>query len=88
LVVSSEPLPGTGEPTPPTPSLMLLQNVDDGFVPARRLWNQHAYTPWVSSELGKIPVGTVAGSSLDAFRTNARLDENPACIPPLPSGSN
>jgi hypothetical protein len=85
LVVSSEPLAGAG---PQTPSLMLLQNVDDGFVPARRLWNQHAYTPWSATELGKIPVGTVANSSLDAFRTNARLVDDEACIPPLPAGSN
>jgi hypothetical protein len=88
LVVSSEPLAETGEAPPQTPSLMLLQNVDDGFVPARRLWNQHAYTPWSSSELGIIPAGTFEGSSLDAFRTNARIVEGLACIPALPAGSN
>lgn len=86
LVVSSEPLAGTGGPQ--TPSLMLLENADDGFVPARRLWNQHAYTPRSAGELGIIPAGTFANSSLDAFRTNAPLGDDLACIPALPAGSN
>jgi hypothetical protein len=88
LVVSSEPLAAAGESPPQTPSLMLLENADDGFVPARRLWNQHAYTPWSASELGIIPAGTFEAASLDAFRTNARLGESLACIPALPPGSD
>ncbi|MFV8752494.1 FG-GAP repeat domain-containing protein [Nannocystaceae bacterium ST9] len=90
LVVSSEPVQpamGTGDPAPQTPSLMLLQNLDDAFAPARRLWNQHAYTSGASNELGQVPSSM---STPLAFRTNAPLAESASagCIPALPAGSN
>ncbi len=88
LIVSSEPLADSGRsmPTPATPSLMLLQNGDDGFASARRVWNQHTYTSQGSSELGRVPSGLT--SSPKAFRSNSPLAYSPGCIPVGPLGSN
>lgn len=85
LVVSSEPL-GDAEVQTQTPSLVLLQNSDDAFAPARRLWNQHAYTASGATELGAS--STIEWSTPTGFRTNTRLAVSPACIPALPAGSN
>jgi hypothetical protein len=73
VVVSSEPLAGDqGEGSEPTPSVMVLQNADDRFAPARRIWNQHTYHGTNIGEDGHVPRREpshwLAGAG---FRTNA-----------------
>lgn len=86
LVASSEPLATLAEPPAPTPTLMLIENLGDDFAGARRIWNQHAYTSGIGTELG-IPV-FMAGEPTSGFRTNARLAGSPACIPNTLDGSD
>ena len=83
VIVSSEPVAGP-DPLMLTPSLVVLENVDDGFAPTRRVWNQHTYHHSGVSELGRIPAPAegVRASVDDGFRVNHRMQGAEECIPP------
>gem|GEM_PF-2225718 len=80
LVASSLPLDGPGEL--PTPTLMLLGAEMGGFVPSRRVWNQHGYHYGNISEVSRVPTHEVHDwDSVTSFRANRRLDPGERCIP-------
>ncbi len=82
VMVSSEPLPDTGEATPQTPTLTVLENLDDGLVSTRRLWNQHTYHHSNLAEDGSVPIGeTPHWLSDNGFRTNVWSKASDSCIP-------
>ncbi|PRP97485.1 FG-GAP repeat protein [Enhygromyxa salina] len=86
LVVSSEPVAGD-DPIDANPTLVLLENADDRFVPTRRIWNQHTYHQSNVTEDGRIPAfETPHWKSDNGFRANRRAYPSDQCIPtPLES---
>lgn len=70
ILVSSEPLGGDSD-VAARPSVMLIQNVDDGFAPTRRIWNQHAYHGTNIREDGRVPAEQPPHwQQSNGFRTN------------------
>ncbi|HLT38556.1 MAG TPA: hypothetical protein VK034_19850 [Enhygromyxa sp.] len=83
IVVGSEPLGGDDGITA-RPSVLLIQNLDDGFAPTRRIWNQHAYHGTNIREDGRVPAQQPPHWLQDNnFRTNsAPLYTGDLCQPP------
>ncbi len=68
------------------PALQAIRDVDDRWIQARRIWNQHAY--WVTNvrEDATIPpVPEPNWRSLNTFRTNAQIENGGLCMP-IPQG--
>jgi hypothetical protein len=83
VITSSEPVEGDPEPMMPSPTLLVLANVDDGFAPARRVWNQHTYHHSNVREDGGVPVAEAPHwLSENTFRANSHIKSGDSCIPP------
>ncbi len=71
IVVGSEPIGGDSEMIMRA-SVLLVENVDDGFAPTRRIWNQHAYHRSNIREDARVPTEqTPHWLDANSFRTNS-----------------
>jgi hypothetical protein len=78
LVVSNEGLFGGGA----QPLLQAIRDVDDRWIQARRIWNQHTYHVTNVREDGTIPqVEPHHWERLNTFRTNAQIEGGVVCMP-------
>ncbi|MEM9460423.1 MAG: VCBS repeat-containing protein [Myxococcota bacterium] len=67
------------------PTLQVTADLDDRWIQARRIWNQHAYHVTNVREDGTIPqFEPPSWSSLNTFRTNAQIEGGGLCVPPPP----
>ncbi len=67
----------------PSPTVQVIRDVDDRWIQARRIWNQHTYHVTNVREDGTIPaVEPKSWSQLNTFRTNAQIEGGGLCIPP------
>ena len=65
-----------------TPLLQVIQDVDDRWIQARRIWNQHAYHVTNIREDGTLPSPPVNNwETLNTFRTNAQIEGGTVCVP-------
>jgi hypothetical protein len=81
VVVSSEPV--AGDPLAVTPTVLVLENADDRFAPARRVWNQHTYHDSNVTELGRVPTYELPHwLASNGFRANREPKASFECIPP------
>ena len=79
VVVSNEPIFGGGGTAPP---VQVIRDVDDRWIQARRIWNQHTYHVTNVREDGTIPqFEPPSWESLNTFRTNAQIEGGGVCIP-------
>jgi hypothetical protein len=66
------------------PALQVIRDVEDRWVPARRIWNQHTYHVTNVREDGTIPaVEPRHWELLDTFRTQAQIEAGGVCQPPV-----
>ena len=80
LVVSNEGW--FGEQT--APALQVIRDVEDRWIPARRIWNQHTYHVTNVREDGTIPaVEPRHWELLNTFRTQAQIEAGGVCQPPV-----
>jgi hypothetical protein len=81
LVVSNETIDGMDDGAP---ALQAIRDVDDRWIPARRIWNQHQYHVTNVREDGTIPqVQQKHWLNLNTFRTQAQIGEGGLCKPPV-----
>ncbi len=67
---------------PPAPTLMVLGEVNDRWVQARRIWNQHTYHVSNVTEDGQLPTPERPHwLTTNTFRTNAQLEGGVVCVP-------
>jgi hypothetical protein len=67
------------------PVIQAIRDVEDRWIQARRIWNQHAYHVTNVREDGTIPqFEPPAWESLNTFRTNAQIEGGGICLPPPP----
>jgi hypothetical protein len=79
IVVVSQPTGATMSPT-----VQVFEDAEKRWIPARRIWNQHAYHVTNVREDGTIPrVLPKSWLMLNTFRTNGQIDGVRACLPPL-----
>ena len=66
------------------PTLRVIKDAQDRWIPARRIWNQHAYHVTNVREDGTIPaVQAPHWERLNTFRTQAQITAGgAACLPP------
>jgi len=66
------------------PTLRVFGDATDGWVSARRIWNQHSYHVTNVKEDGTIPhIQKPNWQGLNTFRAQAQLaDDGGACLPP------
>ncbi len=75
---------GFGGQTAPT--VQVFRDIEDRWIQARRIWNQHSYHVTNVREDGTIPSPEPAHwSDLNTFRTNAQIENGGVCKP-LPPG--
>ncbi|MCH9681622.1 MAG: VCBS repeat-containing protein [Deltaproteobacteria bacterium] len=80
LVVSNEG--HMGNQTAPT--LQVIRDVRDRWIPARRIWNQHTYHVTNVREDGTVPmVEPRHWELLNTFRTQAQIESGGICQPPV-----
>jgi hypothetical protein len=66
--------------------IQAIRDVDDRWIQARRIWNQHAYYVTNVREDGTIPQVPVNNwETLNTYRTNAQIEGGKLCQPP-PAG--
>ena len=71
-----------GEQT--APALQVVRDVEDRWIPARRIWNQHTYHVTNVREDGTIPaVEPRHWELLNTFRTQAQIEAGGVCQPPV-----
>jgi hypothetical protein len=71
-----------GEQTAPT--VQVIRDAEDRWIPARRIWNQHTYHVTNVREDGTLPLNELPHyASLNTFRTQAQIGEHGVCEPPL-----
>ena len=64
----------------------VIRDVDDRWIQARRIWNQHTYHVTNVREDGTIPQFEPPHHvGLNTFRTNAQIEDGGVCKPP-PAG--
>ncbi|MEM6992178.1 MAG: VCBS repeat-containing protein [Myxococcota bacterium] len=64
------------------PAVQVVRDVQDRWIQARRVWNQHTYHVTNVHEDGTIPtVETPAWDGLNTFRTNAQIENGIVCEP-------
>jgi hypothetical protein len=64
------------------PALQVIRDVQDRWIPARRIWNQHTYHVTNVREDGTIPaVEPRNWEHLNTFRTQAQIDGGSLCQP-------
>ncbi len=69
-----------GEQTSPT--LQVIRDVQDRWIPARRIWNQHTYHVTNVHEDGRIPqFEQPSWKQLNTFRTQAQISPGGVCKP-------
>lgn len=77
VVVSND---GFGGQTAPT--VQVVRDGEDRWVPARRIWNQHGYHVTNVRENGTIPKHEQPHwKTLNTFRTQAQIQDGTPCIP-------
>ncbi len=66
------------------PTLRVIKDAQDRWIPARRIWNQHAYHVTNVREDGTIPAAQAPSwERLNTFRTQAQITAGgAACLPP------
>jgi hypothetical protein len=80
VVVSNEPINGGGGVLPPP--VQVIRDVEDRWIQARRIWNQHTYHVTNVREDGTIPqVEPHHWELLNTFRTNAQIEGGGLCMP-------
>ncbi|MDC0675969.1 VCBS repeat-containing protein [Nannocystis sp. ncelm1] len=79
VVVSNQALDGS----PPSPTVQVIRDVEDRWIQARRIWNQHTYHVTNVREDGTIPAGEPKHwQLLNTFRTQAQIEGGAVCDPP------
>jgi len=69
-----------------SPTVQVIRDVEDRWIQARRIWNQHTYHVTNVREDGTIPQHEQPHHSLlNTFRTNAQIEDGGVCKPP-PAG--
>jgi len=67
------------------PTLQVTADVEDRWIQARRIWNQHAYHVTNVREDGTIPMFEAPSwEQLNTFRTNAQIEGGGLCVPDPP----
>ena len=67
------------------PTIQAVRDVEDRWIQARRIWNQHAYHVTNVREDGTIPaMQPKSWLGLNTFRTNAQIEGGGICLPPPP----
>jgi hypothetical protein len=67
------------------PTLQVTADVQDRWIQARRIWNQHAYHVTNVREDGTIPqFEPPHWEALNTFRTQAQIEGGGVCLPPPP----
>jgi hypothetical protein len=67
------------------PVIQAIRDVEDRWIQARRIWNQHAYHVTNVREDGTIPqFEPPSWEDLNTFRTNAQIEGGGVCKPPPP----
>ncbi|MEM6991379.1 MAG: VCBS repeat-containing protein [Myxococcota bacterium] len=70
----------------PSPAVQVIRDIDDRWVPARRIWNQHTYHVTNIREDGTLPmVEPHHWETLNTFRTQAQIADGGVCDP-VPEG--
>ncbi len=78
IVVVSNSLGGQ----PSSVTVQVIRDVQDRWIQARRIWNQHTYHVTNVREDGTIPqFETPSWTSLNTFRTNAQIENGGVCTP-------
>jgi hypothetical protein len=66
------------------PALQVIRDVEDRWIPARRIWNQHTYHVTNVREDGTIPAEEPRHwELLNTFRTQAQIQAGGVCQPPV-----
>jgi hypothetical protein len=79
VVVSNYLLGGSG------PTVVALHDAQDRWIPARRIWNQHAYHVTNVREDSTLPTQMKnSWQLLNTFRTNSQVNAEGECDPPEP----
>lgn len=64
------------------PTVQVIRDMDDRWIQARRIWNQHAYHVTNVREDGTIPATQPKSwQLLNTFRTNAQIENGSVCKP-------
>ncbi|PRP98602.1 FG-GAP repeat domain-containing protein [Enhygromyxa salina] len=64
------------------PALQVIRDVEDRWIQARRIWNQHAYYVTNVREDGTIPTQPINNwETLNTYRTNAQIEGGGLCLP-------
>ncbi len=72
---------GDGQASPP---VQVIRDVEDRWIQARRIWNQHTYHVTNVREDGTIPQFEPASwEQLNTSRTNAQIEGGGGCVDPL-----
>ena len=86
IVVVANYLTPLGDPNDPRsywPAVIVLEDLQDRWIPARRIWNQHAYYVTNVREDGTIPAQPKPSwLGLNTFRANSQLANGSICNPP------
>jgi hypothetical protein len=81
IVVTSNGHPTISE-YPPT--VQVIRDVEDRWIQARRIWNQHTYHVTNVHEDGRIPQYEPPNWELfNTFRTNIQIEDGTICDPPI-----
>jgi hypothetical protein len=68
------------------PSVQVIRDVEDRWIQARRIWNQHTYHVTNVREDSTIPQNEQhSWEQLNTFRTNSQIEGGSVCMPP-PAG--
>ncbi|MGH1342384.1 MAG: FG-GAP repeat domain-containing protein [Nannocystales bacterium] len=66
-----------------SPTVQVIRDVEDRWIQARRIWNQHTYHVTNVREDGTIPaVEPRSWQLLNTYRTNAQIENGSVCQPP------
>lgn len=66
-----------------SPTVQVIRDVEDRWIQARRIWNQHTYHVTNVREDGTIPaVEPRSWELLNTYRTNAQIENGSVCQPP------
>ncbi len=78
VVVSNESFAGNQT----APLVQVIRDVDDRWIQARRIWNQHTYHVTNVREDGTIPeFEPPSWEQLNTYRTNAQIEDGGVCMP-------
>jgi hypothetical protein len=68
-----------------SPMVQSIGDIENRWIQARRIWNQHTYHVTNVREDGVIPQWEAPNwETFNTFRTNAQIEGGGACIPPPP----